>query len=839
MVIKGDFLTNVGTKVNVAITIDDGTSEVLTIGDEGLYFVAEEPITIKTEGHDDVTTTILPRSCSIRLVADRFIPQLYQKDYTTSRVVVQEEIEGETVTLFAGYLTPMTLSQGFTSPMEEVELNCIDYLGALQYSRYRGIKSKVQWDVFSENASNRSFADIFADTFNGIGVTYYNIPQQANGGTAMSLLINERLFLGDSFDDLWTNDKVVEAIVKYLNCYITTNGGVVVVRSLASRQDGDAIEIDSSISFGTDHQISIGEVYSKIELSCDLKSEDKPLPSPLDEDSFESPFDRKQLYMREWICPPPSKSDMKDDDLAWHWTMDRARKLQDGETIFAEGLKKRDWHIRQLYPKGWTMHEPGEMATPAKNVAGWQNSRADMVTRLCGCTALKLEAVTKNYSPSDTTSQATSDAKTSIVIGVHGMLKNQATLEEEIISHAPRATYNGNFVSLSPVDAATTNYVVISGSVALQAYRSSMYNAKGADRCTARCYEYYKAQTPIATPTAWLNNDNDNLTKYPLIPFLADEERCEFKYEGQNGYALDKIGRLPVLACMLRVGNKCVVENGNSGDISSFEWRQYKRREECASDAEYFSQCFYISIDPKIGDYIIGQEYSIRNNISPEMGIEGSGIAIPIKAINDIKGAISFSILGPVALSWDKWTDNRSWWDRLWGIHKHTVTSVPLLKSVERIWLNDFNVKIVSDNAGYDPLEEKDLVYVSAEDESFYNTMELDFDICSALNANERQSLGLKESTGVATPINPDGSAVTALRFGSILEKPEIMYVDTIYNAVSTPKIELEHSLKREMVDDLISSRFVHPALGDKIFYPIGWEIKVKEGEARAYLREC
>lgn len=833
MVIKGDFLTNVGTKVNVAITIDDGTSEVLTIGDEGLYFVAEEPITIKTEGHDDVTTTILPRSCSIRLVADRFIPQLYQKDYTTSRVVVQEEIEGETVTLFAGYLTPMTLSQGFTSPMEEVELNCIDYLGALQYSRYRGIKSKVQWDVFSENASNRSFADIFADTFNGIGVTYDNIPQQANGGTAMSLLINERLFLGDSFDDLWTNDKVVEAIVKYLNCYITTNGGVVVVRSLSSRQEGDAIEIDSNISFGTDHQISIGEVYSKIELNCDLKSEDEPLPSPLDDDSFESPFDRKQLYMSEWVCPPPSN--IKDEHDALHWSQENATKLRDGEEVFAEGLKKRDWYIRQLFPKGWVMHEPGEMATPAKDVAEWQNSRADLVTKLCGCTALKLDSVTKNYSPSDTTSQASTSTKTSMIIGVHGMSKDQATLEADITNHAPRATYNGNFVSLSPTDDATTNYVVISGSVALQALRSGVYRKKDEEKYTVRFSEYYKAQTTSASPIAWA----DNFKKFPLIPFLAEEERCEYKYEGQNGYALDNIGRLPVLACMLRVGNKCVVENGNSGDISSFEWRQYKRREECASDAEYFSQCFYISIDPKIGDYIIGQEYSIRNNISPAMGIEGSGIAIPVKAINDVKGDISFSILGPVALSWDKWTDNRSWWDRLWGTHKHMVTSVPLLKSVERIWLNDFNVKVVSDNAGYDPLEEKDLVYVSAEDESFYNTMEVDFDICSALTANERQQLGVKESTGVATPINPDGSAVTSLRFGSILEKPEIMYVDTIYNAVSTPKIELEHSLKREMIDDLISSRFVHPALGDKIFYPKGWEIKVKEGEARAYLREC
>ena len=55
-----------------------------------------------------------------------------------------------------------------------------------------------------------------------------------------------------------------------------------------------------------------------------------------------------------------------------------------------------------------------------------------------------------------------------------------------------------------------------------------------------------------------------------------------------------------------------------------------------------------MGIDPNKGDYILGQDFEIENNITFDMNLgSNKGFAIPIKKSDNLKGNIVFKILGP------------------------------------------------------------------------------------------------------------------------------------------------------------------------------------------------
>lgn len=99
--------------------------------------------------------------------------------------------------------------------------------------------------------------------------------------------------------------------------------------------------------------------------------------------------------------------------------------------------------------------------------------------------------------------------------------------------------------------------------------------------------KYYRADKPTDTPVAAPD------IKRSFSPFTeTGPEQYEFKYSA-IGDSTDTISKIGVLACMLVIGDKCVVETGTQGQISDFEWRTYKTREECASDDEYYAQSLH------------------------------------------------------------------------------------------------------------------------------------------------------------------------------------------------------------------------------------------------------
>ena len=182
---------------------------------------------------------------------------------------------------------------------------------------------------------------------------------------------------------------------------------------------------------------------------------------------------------------------------------------------------------------------------------------------------------------------------------------------------------------------------------------------------------------------------------------------------------------------MLIIGGKCVVEKTPDNDLGTgvpytgngwpqdFVWRDYKPRESCASDEEYYQQCFNIGFDPKIGDKLIGTEYSLQGNHDYKIGIDAEGIAIPIKKADKVSGRVQFMILGPVNTVWGEITRRHPsfWRHTKWGTNQ-----IPLLAHVSSIMLKSFEVKVYSDNGLINNNnDDNDVIYMSDTKESFDN----------------------------------------------------------------------------------------------------------------------
>lgn len=345
--------------------------------------------------------------------------------------------------------------------------------------------------------------------------------------------------------------------------------------------------------------------------------------------------------------------------------------------------------------------------------------------------------------------------------------------------------------------------------------------------------QYWQAETPDKE-VSWHEGADSG-----FYPYTGEgSEEYEFKYSAV-GDSTDTISKVAVLACMLVIGDKCVVETGTDGQTTDFVWQKYKERSECQSDDEYYQQCFTIGFDPKIGDKLVGTEFSIQNNIDYKMGIDAEGIAIPITKGDKISGQVRFMILGPVNATWDVITRRHPTFFR----HtKWSSSSVPLLAHVSSILIKSFEVKVYSDNGlisnGND---DNDIIYMSDTKETFVNKKDdLEFKINSALTATECAQLGVSNTVKLSTPLNistGDGVLEVYDRNGNVKAKPEQIYVDSYYTEYHRPRIVMEQKLRD--IDNVVSlfNHYRHEAL-DKEFFVQGIGRNLIEGRADLTLKE-
>lgn len=896
MYIHGSFLSQQGDTITVHIVTGNDRAQTIEIGTEkaDVYF-SEDPAEIENEVNDTFDV-LLRNSAKIRLLCGNLIKDLFS---TSCRDAVVNIYKNDTC-IFAGFIEPQTLSQPYNDRWDELELNCIDALSALQYSKYKNVGALgVIYTFVKAEAAQRSFYDIATEILQGVTegldiLGNQNIKFWYDGSKAVDaqtanryqvfkqLSISDLLFLGDDESDVWQQDEVLEELLKYLNLHIVQDGFNFYIFSWESvKATPDKIIWHDIVANSTkttaqqavtialanvadcDTTISIGDVYNQLLLTAKVEDSESVIESPLDDDLLVSPYINKQKYLTEYSSDGEGKT-------AYNafYAMTHNQKNTYGAGAIT------DWYVQVMRNKQWTFPMKGNTDIDIVDYFGSegtnQHALPDWLGQAPGAAIMALGSVKMNTANDDNSPTSKVNMTNYLAVSVNG---NGIDNDEnktypsvaDIQKNIPYAVYTGNKAGgvFSPSDDKTTNYIVLSGKVILNPIMrqtntyTKLHNKEwhgglpmglkeneiyvwhqtvpSRNNGDGRYYtrQYWQAETPDKE-VSWHEGADSG-----FYPYTGEgPEEYEFKYSAV-GDSTDTISKVAVLACMLVIGDKCVVETGTEGQTTDFVWQKYKERSECQSDDEYYQQCFTIGFDPKIGDKLVGTEFSIQNNIDYKMGIDAEGIAIPITKGDKISGQVRFMILGPVNATWDVITRRHPTFFR----HtKWSSSSVPLLAHVSSILIKSFEVKVYSDNGlisnGND---DNDIIYMSDTKETFVNKKDdLEFKINSALTATECAQLGVSNTVKLSTPLNistGDGVLEVYDRNGNVKAKPEQIYVDSYYTEYHKPRIVMEQKLRD--IDNVVSlfNHYRHEALG-KEFFVQGIGRNLIEGRADLTLKE-
>ena len=864
--IEGTFYDREGTLCRVLLVDRRTTGSKITIGDDGLYFAADTPVEIS----QDVNSTmdeLLCTSATINLVTDRYIPNLFAADVTQVAVFIWRG----SVMLFAGFVEPQAYDQPFASVADDLAISCIDVLGALQYKNYKDVTDHDSYLTAVANTGKLQMSEIMRELLlpfiEALGqaadseftdewaVWYDGSRRLSEEGEWMGCLngveLSEMLLMGDSEDDVWSAQDVIKEILKFYTLHMVQVGArfyifdwryqrlhtTVTWQDMTGNQTSNVVTnpvqraITSSLAAGTDCTMTIGECYNRIKLTCTTADITDVIKSPLDSEELSSPYTSRQRYFTEII----SEGNGKTARTAF------SQMLRNGyaDNNYSEA-KFVDWYMRVRSHQYWRFPVLGDVNKDYVETYCQDNKAQatypNLLTKQIGAGLFSFGKVETKAAQNDDELPSSIDMSDMLIVSVNGNAEVHDTAaypsDGQLKASIPVAVYTGPAagISLSPADEAATNYIVISGKLLLNprnhvAASSTNLYAISDSRNNDKGRFYLRRRYTSTTPRVQETSEGYNADE--LLPDVAGDKKL-FKYDyskviGADGNEVysskDKVYKFPVLACMLRVGGKVAVEETTNGEttgkVGSFQWKDYKPKGLCSSDDEYYSQCIYIGINPKIGDELVGTEFDICNNIDYHMGLENvSGTAIPVTKADQVSGQVHFEILGPVQWGWNQVTRRHKTWFR----HtKWSSENVPVLAYCSDIILTDFEVKVVGDNGKVTNEKAQDYAYYSDTDEGYNNRMDdVEFKINSDLTAKESADMGFTKSASLSTPVLSETGLPLLYIYDTVTgktAKPENIYLDAVYEEFKAPRVELTLAI-RDTLDQSATffGRYTHPA---------------------------
>lgn len=506
MYIHGQFYNELNDRIEVLILTHGDRGEELEIGDgkSGLYF-SDDPVETTSEVNDTFDH-LLCQQATVRLLTRNFVQDFFCPSCKDAVV----NIYREGVCLFAGYVEPQTYSQDYNEELDEIELSCIDALTALQYAKYRNVGSLgVLYSVVKGQASQCTFLSLMKEMLEGVAASldikggqtthyWYDGSKAVDAQSANrhaifgQLTINELLFLGDEEDDVWQQDDVLEELLKYLNLHIMQDGLDFYIFSWETvKSDKDiywrdlltggrlttarsTTDITTQNVVGTETSISVGEIYSQLLLTCDVKSVESVIKSPLDNDLVSSPFGNKQKYLTEYSSDGEGVKAIEAFDAMTHGR----------ETDF-DGGRITDWYMQVMDNAEWTFPDNGKGSLMATYGEGNTNQERlpNVLAQQPGAAIIAFGKVERKTDGKDNSPVSKVEMTNCLFISVNGngedkdeskAYPNETTLKASI----PLAEYNGNTTGgvFSPNDEETTNYIVLNPVMAMTDTYKAIYN---------------------------------------------------------------------------------------------------------------------------------------------------------------------------------------------------------------------------------------------------------------------------------------------------------------------------------------------------------------------------
>ena len=895
MKIEGSFVNNKGDIVAVVITIAGATGNDIAIEPDGvLEFAAEDTVKIDS-GVNDSLDVCQQHSCTIALHAATYVSDLFTSEYKDGKV----EVSVNGTCMFSGWLEPRTLTQPFNDVYDDLSLQCVDSLSAMQYSNYKNVNNTTTYTAAAEKAEMRTFKDLLTESLNkGTDGGGYNVWWDASRATEATkttdgnvfddLRVSDMAFLGESADDTVTYLDVAEAVLKYLDLHIfqygrdfyvfswdTMRAGTTSWSLLFSSGEGVSQSAQLPGCTGvstalfpsnvedTGTQIDVQEIFNQLCLTVSPKGSDTVLRSPLDSAGKIPAMGARQYYCTEYAADGEG---VKAARAFFSLVKNHTDNGYDSQVW-------KDYLVRVMRNVYWKIGSGSGVGTAVKDWATdksyiYPEDVTDKLRNSLGALLLQVGNVDHKPGTGDTSKQSSIGMTDELVISVNGNANDTSPYptDADIQQAMPLMSYVGGdaTASFSPdvaddTDGSYHNYLVIDGTIALaplmptafevekvRGYNDgdTFYNRYGSDVIGSGVMTKALASVSASRVNGdgrylafeWWKLGKQTGTRKGWIPYTEDGPQ---QYEYKTASGKDEVDKVDILWCMLRIGDKVLVEDKTkNGSVDAFSWKTYKEPSQCADTDEYLEQTFTIGINPKIGDKLIGQDFDIGTNFDYTTNIDAEkGMAIPLPYDAKLHGSMTFQVLG---------IDNPVWADYHVTRHKtmfrHTkydTANIPLMAHVSSVIIKNFSVKIYSDveNGG-----DEDIVYMSRTSHKFYNKKDdLDMKIHSGFTAEEIAKYGLSGKIMYTTVCGKDGLAITSItnKITGVSAKPEKLYVDAYYNELSQPRVVLTQNMQCTDMSVAQTSRWTHPALSGKTFYIRDIGYNLMEGSAQAKMEEA
>lgn len=923
MRIHGEFVNKKNRTVGVSFMTSAGDGDIEIGGDgSGMYFSADDTVTTES-GFNDSMDVIIPHSATVKLSVESYLPTLFAKGVRDVRV----EIYVDGVCVFAGFVEPNTYSQDYVNSEDDLDINCVDALSAMQYIQFRNVGNGTKYTDACVNAKSATFWELLKEALSaGTGglegyTVLYDGSKSLSGKSPSTVFTDlsaaELAFLDDDEDSVWNYQDVAEALLKYLNLHIVQCGKTFYIFSWESVRKGniswinlmgdaaspatpDTLILSERNVEDDGTQIDVCEAYNKLSLKISPKSVDELVSSPLDD--LDSAYPHRMRYCTEY------RATVLDDFKAF------LRKGADPETLLSLGkiinAYWQDWYILVKKNANWMIGRSGtDMVDSYKTDDKCQENIVNQLALYPGAALVSIGRVQYNCKTDDNSPTSTLDMSDYLVISTYEGDTGNTTYDPLVTPLAVYTGSNGGAV-FSPPDDKTVNYIVITGTFRLEkkepqsiivkdfadapigmereAVDAGMKEAmnfvghevtdgrdihfglvgsQGRDNCYL-AYRWYKnsasknvfgsmsvedlnPQKTIVHPKGWPDEIKGFYSNGLRMPSEFDVPDFKFEYSGIKD-GKDHLSKVPVLECMLVIGDKVLVEDmDKNGNINALKWQKFKSMDTCksehpddssAAEDEFYSQTFSIGFDPKIGDHLLNENHDVQTNFTWELGIDTEkGMAIPIRFSDHLHGKVDFKILGVVnSFYYNKITKRHRTWFRK---EKWTDNAIPLMANVRNIFIKDFSIKLYSDNSmsGNSGDNNGDIVYMSDTDETFYNKKDdLEFKLHSAFTTEECASQGLSpviSLTTVSETSSGDGCLNITDNITGDTGKAEAEYISEYYDEMHVPRIAMTQQMQD--IGDFVSPwrHYKSLAMG-KNFYVQSIERNLLEGSAELTMKE-
>lgn len=883
MKIKGNFndLTDAHSYfVSISNSHGPESYEVDNEGGDGTHvWWGDKPVVIETksENWEDV---FVNSKATVNLVTDGLLSGLYASAVTDTTV----EIRCDDGLLFKGYVEPRAYTQEFSDESNGVTLNCVDGLTAMQYYPFRNVRTHGEYLKAMESSKMSSMQSLLLECLSsscsGIPV-YYDQSKKYVGASVIfdALYVNESLYLGSDYDSVKSCYSVVEDLLRYLGLHILeTCGGIYIFsrESLGRAIDWD--QIGGSLSDteatwqwdggalsndhlgGTDGSIDIGEVFNQVALTISPTKSSTVLQSPLENSGTVPVLGGRVKYITEYATDGTGTSAAK---AFWSLVKDGTDDKYDGNKVW------KDWFVRPMRNLYWKMGHGSGPESSVTDVAasvqpGPKGAESLVDTLRSGANALLVSIGTVDHKPGtgDTSKQATVSMSTELVISVNGNGDDNSPYptDDSINGSMPLASYvNGDASAIySPSDPGQKNYLVFSGSLLLCPLMTTAFDVE-----KIRKYDdglqFYKRYIPdnygggalstagiLCVPSRdngdgrylafewWQNGLSQGSAHKGWIPYTDDGPQ-EYEYKTSDGK--DTMDKFDVLWCMLRIGDKVLVEDkSKSGGLDAFSWVSYKTLSDCGNNVdEYLKQTFTIGVNPKIGDKMIGQEFQIGTNFDYTTNISADeGMAIPLPYESRLHGDLKLEILGVDNGPWEHYHKTRH--ATMFRHSKWSSDTIPLMAHVSDVVIRNFSVKFYSDGENSD--EDTDIVYLSRADSLYSNKKEITGSaIHSGFTSAEVNAYNLNDKILRSTVCDGSGQAVLSVEDSVRGEsgKPEKLYVDELWQRLHVPRVTLSQTVCPALVSPWES--YSVGAVG-KTLHVLSWKSNLADGTCKVTLTE-